>query len=172
MRHTVLPLAFALFAACAAAEETSLAVVTTPEGPLELSSSEVKGEDGVHLVFFSDREDANWKVVEPGETRLMIMIHMSLGAGTHACPAFSTDDLEGLFDMGKGNPARALTAYLFTNTGKEPVRFKLNAAVDEHFATTGGVVIREDPAFKQALSADFAFVFRDRQVAGRVRFSR
>ena len=146
-------------------------VVTCPNTQFG-ESVVVVGEDGVHLVFFSDREDANWKMIQPGETRLMLMLHMSVGAGTHSVGGFEVAELEALFDMGKGEPEHAITAYLVTNTGDEAVRFKLNKAEQRCFAHAGAVTVHGEPQFKRALSADFAFVFDDRQVAGHVRFSK
>ena len=173
---SIVRLASALFfvAAVLVAQEgsRSQAVVVDPKGSLTLKASEVVGEDGVHLVFFSDREDANWKMIQPGETRLMLMLHMSVGAGTHSVGGFEVAELEALFDMGKGEPEHAITAYLVTNTGDEAVRFKLNKAEQRCFAHAGAVTVHGEPQFKRALSADFAFVFDDRQVAGHVRFSK
>lgn len=155
----------------------SKAVVLREGAAIELSTSTADGEDGCHLVMFCDRAKEGkkeWKQIEPGETRLVVLVSAKASATNHVFPDFSGKDLEALFKpSGDEGPALPVGGLLYTNTSEEPVSLKTvyKAALGgEHLVRSGALAIRGTPSFKKSLHADFAFLCEGAQVAGQVRF--
>ena len=150
------------------------AAVVTSTGVKTLQQSRFDGEDGVHMVYLSDSADPelNWRQVQPGETRLMLLLHMKVEPGTLTLTEITGEQLTAMFNMGRELPAQRVTAILFENTSAEPVSVKAlfkEAMSGKHLAR-GGTVQLLGAEFKRRLSADFALLFEGGQAAGRVRF--
>lgn len=147
------------------------AVVVGPEGTIELKHALFEGEDGSHLLMFSNVEGPNWKKIQPGETRLVLMVHGKVEAG-HFTTTGSGEVLQGLFEHKELEAMQAFSAILYTNTSKsEVVTLKQvfgQAVGGKHLLTCGALTVKGTPAFKASLSADFALVFDGVSVAGRV----
>lgn len=152
----------------------SRASAVTSTGVKALQQSRFDGEDGVHTVYLSDSADPglNWSQVQPGETRLMLFVHMKAEAGTYAVQKVTGDELTAMFNMGREAPAQSVAAVLFENTSAEPVSVKSlfkEAMAGKHLAHGGAVQVL-GAEFKRRLSADFALRFEGAQVAGQARF--
>jgi len=148
------------------------AVVVGPEGTIELKHALFEGEDGSHLLMFTNVEQPNWKKIQPGETRLVLMVHGEVAAGQFTTTG-SGEALQALFEHQELNPAQAFSALLLTNTSKSEVMLLkqvFGQAVEEgkHLLKCGALTVKGTPAFKASLSADFALVFDGFSVAGRV----
>ena len=152
------------------------ATLVDASGSADFVSSMLDFEDGSHFVMLSTKKKTDdkksWRQIEPGETRLLLLIHMKAQPGTHVFADFQSKDLEGLFNMGKAQPAVLTGGLLYTNEGKEAVRLKAafkEAMQGKHLPKCGSLLLHS-AAPKKSLSADFAFVFADEQVAGNLRF--
>lgn len=151
------------------------ATLVGASGSADFASSMLDFEDGSHFVMLSTKKKTDkksWREIEPGETRLLLLIHMKAQPGTHVFAEFQAKDLEGLFNMGKSEPAVLTGGMLYTNEGKEAVRLKSvfqEAMQGKHLPKCGSLLLRSATP-RKALAADFAFVFDEEQVAGNLRW--
>jgi hypothetical protein len=149
------------------------------QGVVTLHSSMLDFEDGSHLVMLSsnksmgDKKDA-WRSLAPGETRVVLLVHMKAEVGTSVFPEFTKEDVAKLFDMGKAKPEIVAGGFLHTNTTKQPLRlkdvFKAAFGAGKHLCKSGTVVLHAGSVPRKRLAADFALVFEGGLLAARLRF--